>query len=101
MKEKINKFVNNVDKVKVVVENKKWKNLYKKLAEAYDILYIDNISSENEMMLLKQDIRTLQMEKREYLNAYKHIKEEHRRLKMMLMKEGTTLKDIKNAMGVK
>ena len=101
MKEKINKFVNNVDKAKVVIEIKKWKRMYKKLAEAYDVMYLDSIANEKETKILKEDIIKLQKQKREYLNAYKYIKEEHRRLKMMLMKEGTTLKDIKNAMGVK
>lgn len=101
MKEKINKFIESIDKVSAEIESRKCKNKYKKLKESYELLCMENMANVNEITILKEEARKLQMEKREYLNAYKHIKEQHRQIKMMLMKDGTTLKDIKNAMGVK
>lgn len=101
MKERIKNLLENLDKGKVLAEQKKWKTMYKKLTQAYDVLYLDNIATENEMMLLKQENKILQQQKREIVNAFKYQKEELRRTKMMLMQDGTTLKDIKNALGVK
>ena len=101
MKDKINKFLESIDKVKILIENKKWKTKYKKLEKAYDLLYMDNVSATNEATLVKNEKVRLQQEKRELLIAYKHEKELLKQIKISLMKEGTTLRDIKNALGVK
>lgn len=101
MKERIKKLLENLNKGKVLVEQKRWKTMYKKLSKAYDVLYLDNVATENELLLLRQENKILQQQKREIVNAFKIKKEELRRTKMMLMQEGTTLKDIKNALGVK
>ena len=101
MKNRIKDFIENIDKVKVLVESKKWKTKYKKLEKAYDLLYMDNVSASNETTILRDEIIKLQKDKREYLNAYKHEKELLKQIKISLMKEGTTLRDIKNALGVK
>jgi len=100
MKDKIKRFLEGVDKVKVLVENKRWKTKYKKLEELYDLLVLDNISVENEMILLRNELTQAQRQKREYLTAYKHLKEERRQLRILLMKNGT-LNDVKKALGIK
>lgn len=100
MKERIKNFMENIDKVRVLVESKKIKTKYEKLEDAYDLLYLDNIATNNEIELLKEENTKLQKEKREYLNAYKHLKEERRQLRMLLMTD-CTLKDVKKSMGVK
>lgn len=100
MKDKIKRFLDGADKVKVLVENKRWKTKYKKLEQLYDLLVLDNISVENEMILLRNELTQAQKQKKEYLTAYKHLKEERRQLRILLMKNGT-LSDVKKALGVK
>ena len=101
MKDKIKKIVEDFDKLKISKENKILKKYIESLKNDYEVLHLDNIANENEISVLKEENKHLQIQKRQYLNAYKHKKEELRRIKMMLMQEGTTLKDIKNALGVK
>jgi predicted kinase len=101
MKERIEKINEFFDKQKVLLENKKLKTRCKNLAKDYDMLFLDNISLENEINILKEENKFAQKQKREYIIAYKHQKEELKKIKTMLMQEGTTLKDIKNALGVK
>ena len=101
MKERIKKIIEDFDREKVLVENKRIKTKYKKLKDEFDVLYIETMSAKNEILIQKEENKHLQIQKRQYLNAYKHKKEELRRIKMMLMQDGTTLKDIKNALGVK
>lgn len=101
MKAKIQEILENFEKERIIAKNIKLKSQIAKLKNLEEIMGLEIVSSENEIKILKNEIIKVQKQKKEYLAAYKHIKEEHRKIKMLLMQEGTTLKDIKNALGVK
>lgn len=101
MKNKLKEILENFEKERVLVENIKLKKKIKKMKKLEEVMYLELISSNNETSILKDDIKKLQRDKREYLSAYKHEKELLRQVKMLLMQDGTTLKDIKTCLGVR